>query len=465
MTNGAIPERVHLIGVGGVHMSAIARILRAWGHTVSGSDQKESATTEHMRELGVRVAIGHAAENIGDAQLVVATSASTFWDNPEIAEADRRGIPVIKRAEMVARLMEGRYSIAVAGTHGKTTTSGLIAHMLVEAGLDPTYLIGGEVRTLGTNAAPGEGKYIVVEADEFDRAFLSYHPDIAIITNIEPDHMDIYGTMDELERAFAGFAANVPADGHVIACADDARARALATAARQDVPARDAQTYALDRDATWTASAPRLEERGQAFEVHAPGRGLGVFTIEMPGRHNVRNALAGIAAGDTIGLEADVMRAAVASYRGAQRRFEHVGDAAGVTVMDDYAHHPTEVRTTVDMARERFGARRLVVLFQPHTYTRTAYLFDEWKTCFRGIDALYIAETYAARETPDAGMSAQQLTEAVSEPPAVFAGTVAEAAERVAADLREGDVFITVGAGDVEAAGPRVLELLRRRAA
>jgi UDP-N-acetylmuramate--alanine ligase len=185
----------------------------------------------------------------------------------------------------------------------------------------------------------------------------------------------------------------------------------------------------------------------------------------MPGRHNVRNALAGIAAGDTIGIEADVMRAAVASYRGAQRRFEHVGDAAGVTVMDDYAHHPTEVRTTVEMARERFGARRLVVLFQPHTYTRTAYLFDEWKTCFAGIDVLYIAETYAARETPDAGMSAQQLAAAVTGPPAIFAGTVAEAAERIARDLRDGDLFITVGAGDVEAAGPRVLELLRRKAA
>ena len=196
MNASTIPQRVHLIGIGGVHMSAIARILTAWGHTVSGSDQKENETTREMREMGLRVEIGHRAENIADTQLVVATSASTFWDNPEIAEAKRRDIPVIKRAEMVAMLMEGRYSIAVAGTHGKTTTSGLIAHMLVEAGLDPTYLIGGEVRTLGTNAAPGEGRYIVVEADEFDRAFLAYHPDIAIITNIEPDHMDIYGTMD-----------------------------------------------------------------------------------------------------------------------------------------------------------------------------------------------------------------------------------------------------------------------------
>ncbi len=461
MTNAKIPERVHMIGIGGVHMSAIARILLAWGHTLSGSDQRANATTGEMQRLGVRVAIGHAAENIGDAQLVVATSASTFWDNPEIAEAKRRDIPVIKRAEMVARLMEGRYSIAVAGTHGKTTTSGLIAHMLVEAGLDPTYLIGGEVRTLGTNAAPGDGRYIVVEADEFDRAFLSYSPDIAIITNIEADHMDIYGTMDALEDAFAGFAANVPEDGHLIACSDDPRLRELVGAGGGG-RARDVQTYALDREATWTASASKPEERGQTFDVQASGRGFGTFTIELPGRHNVSNALAGIAAGNTIGLETQVIRDALASYRGAERRFEQVGDAGGVTVMDDYAHHPTEVRTTIAMARERFDGRRLVVLFQPHTFTRTEYLLEEWKTCFAGIDVLYIAETYAARETPDAGMDAAALADAIVVPAATYAGTLDEAAERIAHDLRGGDVFVTVGAGDVDSVGPKVLETLRR---
>ena len=461
MTAERIPERVHLVGVGGVHMSAIARILRAWGHTVSGSDQKASATTAQMEELGVRVAIGHAPEHIGDAQLVVTTSAATFWENPEIAEARRRAIPVIKRAEMVARLMEGRYSIAVAGTHGKTTTSGLIAHMLVAAGLDPTYLIGGEVRSLGTNAAAGEGRYIVVEADEFDRAFLSYTPDVAVITNIEPDHLDIYGTVDELERAFTQFAASTPADGHLIACADDARVRAL-VGAGTGIRAGDVQTYALDHDATWTAGASRFGERGQTFDVRRSGRGIGAFTIELPGRHNVSNALAGIAAGSTVGIGPEVMRAALASYRGAQRRFEYVGDAAGVTVMDDYAHQPTEVRTTVAMARERFDGRRLVVVFQPHTYTRTAYLLDEWKTCFEGIDALYIAETYAARETPDAGLSGAELAAAIVAPPATYAGTLDEAAERIARDLRAGDVFFTVGAGDVERVGPKVIAKLRR---
>ena len=456
-----VPERVHLVGIGGAHMSAIAQILHAWGHSVSGSDQRASAMTEKLAGLGVRVAIGHAAGNVGDAQLVVTTSAAQ-GDNQEIVEAQRRGIPVIKRAEMVARLMEGRYSIAVAGTHGKTTTSGLIAHMLVEAKLDPTYLIGGEVRSLGTNAAPGEGKYIVVEADEYDRAFLSYTPDIAVVTNIEPDHLDIYGTVEEMTAAFAQFMASAPIDGHVIACADSPRVRQ--TVAAGGIEARDVQTYAVDGPADWRASGVTQHESGQSFDVGRDGRPFGTFTIELPGRHNVSNALAGIAAGSTIGIETAVMQAALASYRGAQRRFEYVGEAAGATVMDDYAHHPTEVRVgTIAAARERFPGRRLVVLFQPHTYTRTAYLIDEWRTCFEGADVLYITHTYAARESEDAGLSGADLAAAVTSPQAIYVDAFDDAADRIAAELREGDVFFTVGAGDVDSVGPMVLERLRRR--
>jgi len=455
-----VPERVHLVGVGGAHMSAIAQILHAWGHAVSGSDQRASAMTGKLAALGVRVHIGHAAENIGDAQLVVTTSAA-HGDNAEITEAGHRGIPVIKRAEMVARLMEGRYSIAVAGTHGKTTTSGLIAHMLVEANLDPTYLIGGEVRSLGTNAAPGEGRYIVVEADEYDRAFLSYTPDVAVVLNIEADHLDIYGTVEELTSAFAQFMASAPADGHVIACADSPRVRD--TIAAGGIRARDVQTYSVRERASWTASPIAADSRTQTFAVESGGKSFGTFTISLPGEHNVSNALAGIAAGSTIGIETHVMQAALASYRGAQRRFEAVGEAAGVTVMDDYAHHPTEVRTMIAAARQRFGARRLVVLFQPHTFTRTQYLFDEWKTCFAGADALYVTHTYAAREQAAAGLSGADLARAVESPRATYVDSFDEAAERIAQDLREGDVFFTVGAGDVDSVGPMVLERLRRR--
>lgn len=456
-----VPERVHLVGIGGAHMSAIAQILHAWGHAVTGSDQRAGAMTGKLSALGVRVAIGHDAANVGDAQLVVTTSAA-HGDNPEIAEAQRRGVPVIKRAEMVARLMQGRYSIAVAGTHGKTTTSGLIAHMLVEAGLDPTYLIGGEVRSLGTNAAPGEGRYIVVEADEYDRAFLSYTPDIAVVLNIEPDHLDIYGTIEALTAAFRQFMASAPADGHVIACVDSPRVRA--TLGEGGITAHDVQTFSLRDRASWTASPIAADSRTQTFAVESGGKSFGTFTISLPGEHNVSNALAGIAAGSTIGIETHVMQAALASYRGAQRRFEAVGEAAGVTVMDDYAHHPTEVRATIAAARQRFGARRLVVLFQPHTFTRTQYLLDEWKTCFTGADAVYVTHTYAAREKPAAGLSGAELARAIESPPATYVDAFDEAAERIAGDLREGDVFFTVGAGDVDAVGPMVLERLGRRA-
>jgi UDP-N-acetylmuramate--alanine ligase len=443
-------------------MSGIAQILHAWGHAVSGSDQKTSAMTEKLRAVGIPIYEGHAAEHVGDAQLVVFTSAA-HADNPEIEEAKRRAIPVIKRDEMVARLMEGRYSVAVAGTHGKTTTSGLIAHMLVEAKLDPTYLIGGEVRSLGTNAAPGNGKYIVVEADEYDRAFLRYSPDVAVVTNIEADHLDIYGTVEALESAFRQFMSQVPAEGHVIACADSGRVSEL-VGAGAGAQARDVQTYGLDAPAQWSASAARQGDGTQTFEVERGGQIFDTFTIALAGRHNVSNALAGIVAGSTIGIETPVMQAALASYRGAQRRFEYVGEAAGVTVMDDYAHHPTEVRTgTIEAARLRFPDRRLVLLFQPHTFTRTAYLLEEWKRCFAGADVVYVTHTYAAREQADAGLSGKDLAKAIVAPPATYIDSFEEAAQRIADDLREGDVFFTVGAGDVDSVGLLVLERLRRR--
>ncbi len=460
MTEPNIPQRVHLIGAGGAHVSAIAQILYAWGHTITGSDQRESAMTEKLRTRGMRISIGHAAENVGDAELVVMTSAA-HEDNPEIIEARRRGVPVIKRAEMVALLMRGRYSIAVAGTHGKTTTSGLIAHMLVEAELDPTYLIGGEVRSLGSNAAPGGGRYIVVEADEYDRAFLSYTPDVAVVTNIEPDHLDIYGSVEEMQAAFAQFMASAPADGHVIAGADSPRVREMVAAG--GIAARDVRTYALEADASWRAHPLSHDGAGQTFAVESGGRDYGTFTIGLAGRHNVSNALAGIATGDAIGISAAAMRAALASYRGAARRFELVGEAAGVTVMDDYAHHPTEVREgTIAAARQRFPGRRLVVLFQPHTFSRTQYLLDEWRTCFAGADTVYITHTYAAREEADAGLSGRELAAAIQTPKAVYVDSFEEAAGRIAADLREGDVFFTAGAGDVDQVGPMVLAGLRR---
>jgi UDP-N-acetylmuramate--alanine ligase len=463
-----IPQRVHLVGIGGVHMSAIAHILMTWGHSVSGSDQRLSSFTDRLVEQGATVHQGHDASNVDDAGLVVITSAATK-DNPEIVEAQRRGIPVIKRADMVARLMQGRRSIAIAGTHGKTTTSALVSFMLVEAGLSPTFLVGGDIVNLGTNAAAGEGEDVVVEADEFDAAFLSYEPEIAVVTNIEPDHLDIYGSFDELIAAFAQFLKQVPPDGLIIACADSPVVADLLGRGKGEpiaLQAKQVELYGLDTPVDWVVShRGKLDDGGQEFYVGLHGRPYGEFRIALPGRHNVGNALAAIAVGHHVGVPLAAMQKALAEFRGAGRRFELVDEAGGVTVMDDYAHHPTELCATIAAARERFAGRRLVGLFQPHTYSRTLYLLDGFRTCFEGLDVLLILETYAAREPVAAGMSAEELAREVGHPKARFVASFAEAAVAVLDVLKPGDVFFTLGAGDVNEVGPMVLEGLRKRKA
>jgi UDP-N-acetylmuramate--alanine ligase len=463
-----IPQRVHLVGIGGVHMSAIAHILMKWGHTVSGSDQRLSAFTDRLVAQGATVHEGHDAANVDDAGLVVITSAATK-DNPEVLEARRRGIPVIKRADMVARLMEGHRSIAIAGTHGKTTTSALVSFMLVEAGFSPTFLVGGDVVNLGTNAAAGEGEHVVVEADEFDAAFLSYTPDVAVVLNIEPDHLDIYGTFEELVGAFVQFLKQVPPDGVIIACADDPTVAELVGRGKsQAVPfsSHNVELYGLATPVDWVVShLSKPSAGGQEFLVGLHGRPYGEFRLALPGRHNVSNALAAIAVGHHAGVPLDIMQRAVAEFRGAGRRFEYAGEAGGVTVMDDYAHHPTELRATIAAARQRFDGRRLVGLFQPHTYSRTLYLLEGFRTCFKGLDVLLIADTYAAREPIAAGMSAEELARQVTRPRARFVATFQEAAATALDILKPGDVFFTLGAGDVNEVGPMVLEGLRKRAA
>ncbi|MDP3767466.1 MAG: UDP-N-acetylmuramate--L-alanine ligase, partial [Dehalococcoidia bacterium] len=441
------------------HLSGIGRILAAWGHRVTGSDLRLSPLTEALASAGVTVIEGHRAEHVGDAQLVVTTSAAKA-DNPELIEARRRGIPVLKRAVFIARLMEGRYAVCVAGSHGKTTTTGLIASMLVRAGRSPTYLVGGEVRDLGTNAAPGDGDEIVVEADEFDRAFLEYRPDIAVVTNVEPDHLDIYGSFDELVGAFAQFMSQVKPGGRIIACADSAKLRELLEGT---LPAT-VETYGLEQPAGWVArDIEPLADGGEAFAVEHAGHVVGRFEIGLPGRHNVSNALAAVAAGAALDVPLDVVRETLASFSGARRRFELVGEAAAVTVMDDYAHHPTEVMATVSAARERFAGRRLVAVFQPHTYSRTRYLLDGFRTCFRDLDELLVLATYAAREPKSAGMDAEELAGVIEAPRARYVASFEEAADAAVEILRPGDVFFTVGAGDVDAVGPMVVERLRNK--
>jgi len=483
-TGGAqsLPPRVHLVGIGGVHMSGIARILRAWGHTVSGSDIHLSPQTEQLQALGVTVNEGHNARHVGDAELVVYTSAARE-DNPEIAEARRLGIQTLKRAQMIARLMTGKKVIAVAGSHGKSTTTALIACMLSRHGLSPTFMIGADSIDLGTNAAPGEGEYFVVEADEYDRAFLEYRPYLAIVTNIEPDHLDIYGSFPALQDAFRQFFSQIEDNGYLVACTDSPALQACLPA-RQALPLSEAVgdgmhhpvhvvSYGLSENADWRPSgiSPVINKQEERKGIHASSfvvefrkQVWGEVITQLPGLHNVANSLAALAAGHCIGLEAETMRSALRDFRGVRRRFELIGEAAGVTVMDSYAHHPTEIRADLSAARSRFPGQRLVCLFQPHTFSRTSYLIDEFRECFRDCDLLFLAETYAAREEPSAGMNAQQLAAEINQPPAHYAGGVGQAASTVASQLRSGDVFFTVGAGDVEQAGPMVLELLQASA-
>ncbi|MDO8614765.1 MAG: UDP-N-acetylmuramate--L-alanine ligase [Dehalococcoidia bacterium] len=467
----AIPRRVHLVGVGGIHMSAIARILRARGHTVSGSDLHLSPLTAKLTDIGVTVHEGHDATNVDDARLVVYTSAA-HDDNPELAEARRRGIATIKRAEMVARLAEGKQLIAVAGTHGKTTTSSLIAYMLWRAGLSPTFMVGGEMLDLDTNAMPGEGPHFVVEADEYDRAFLQYHPYIALVTNVEPDHLDIYGSFENLTDAFRRFLSQVENSGYIVACTDSPALQAILPQTVGDDVTFPVHvvSYGLHADADWTAkeispAINKVEERkgidASTFVVEFRKQRWGVVQTRLPGVHNISNVLGAVAVGHILGLPADGIRTAIAEFRGARRRFQLVGEAGGVRVMDSYAHHPTEIRADLAAARERFPGRRLVCLFQPHTYTRTRYLLDGFRTCFRDSDVLLIARTYAAREEPSAGLSGEDLAREIGQPPTRYTGDLEESSRAVAALLRPGDVFFTIGAGDIEHAGPMVLDLLR----
>jgi UDP-N-acetylmuramate--alanine ligase len=460
---------VHLIGIGGMHMSAIAQVLMADGVRISGSDLQDTDLTRRLAALGATVQTGHAAANVGDVDLVVMTAAAK-QDNPEVVEARRRSIPVIMRAEMVARLMEGRTGVAIAGTHGKTTTSSLITSMLVQAGKDPMYLLGGESLDLGSNAAPGTGEHIVVEADEYARAFLQYRPRLAVLTNIEIDHLDYYGTSAEMVDAFRQFLARVPADGVIIAGVDSPLVAELVA----ERPAAPVQRFRVVRagegngrrtdiaGTDWLATDEGPNDiGGRTFVVTRWGQRYGRFESPRPMLYNVANALAAIAAGANLGLTADQMRTALRSFRGARRRFEPVGEAHGVTIVDDYAHHPTAVRDTLAGAHDRYPGRRIVLLFQPHTYSRTAYLLDSFRTSFEGADALYILETYAARETAEAGIGARDLVAQISLPPARYVASTPEAVRMLTNELRDGDVLITMGAGDVTTAGPAVLSALQ----
>lgn len=453
---------VHLVGIGGMHMSAIAQILLAGGHKVSGSDLTLSPLTARLQALGATVYQGHAAEHLGDATVVVTTAAAKE-DNPELQEARRRGLPLLMRHEMVARLMQDRSAVAVAGTHGKTTTSSLVALILERAGLHPAYLLGGEALDLGGNASPGGGGHIVVEADEYAGAFLAYHPQVAIVLNVEPDHLDYYGSEENLFAAFAQFMRNVPEGGLLIVSADSPQLMRLLDRIRPEVSARVERYSIAGRPAEWTAEAITDTAEGSSFLIRSAAGPHGRFTTRLAGRHHVANALAAAIACHALGVNDEHLRATLAEFRGVHRRFELIGEAAGVTIVDDYAHHPTEIAANLAAARARYPDRRLVAIFQPHTYSRTEYLLDGFRSCFGGADLLYLLQTFAARETPEAGIDAGRLAQEVRSPAAQFVATIPEAVQRLAQDLHPGDVCLTLGAGSVTQVGPLLLEELRSR--
>ena len=465
----AIPQRVHLVGAGGVHMSAIGQILRHRGHEVTGSDLAASEFTERLEALGARIHIGpHDAASIDDAQLVVRTAAVKM-ENPEIAAATARGIPVILRAEMVARLIADRDVLAIAGTHGKTTTTALVALMTVRGELDPLVLLGGDARDLGnSNVRDGAGRLAVVEADEYAEAFLEYEPRIALITNIEADHLDYYGTEARMREAFAKFAARVKPGGTLLVCADSPGALALGEE-RKRTGVR-VERYGIDNEfAEWRAVRARANDHGGLdATIMLEGAELGRLSLAVPGRHNLQNALGALAVSMRAGVDFHRAAAAAAEFSGARRRFEFIGevrlpdrgDSGPITIVDDYAHHPTEVRATLLAARQRFPGRRLVACFQPHTYSRSTYLLEAFRNCFESLDALYVLRTYEARESADKGMDARALADEIAKPTPTYLDSFDEAAERIAGDLRPGDAFFTLGAGDVTKLGPMVLARL-----
>ena len=450
---------VHIVGIGGAGMSAIARVLLGRGYRVSGSDRQPNEQTAALAEAGVQVYDGHAAENVADADLVIISSAIPAT-NPERAAAQARGVPVLKRADLLGELMLGTTGIAVAGSHGKTTTTGLIAHVLIEAGLDPTVIVGGTLPELGGNGRYGQGPHFVIEADEYDHMFLGLRPDVAVITNVEHDHPDLFPTPDAYRAAFSQFAERLPDGGHLVICGDDAGAVELITA----LPAGrlNITLYGLAEQAAARALDVRPNQMGGSdFIVERDGRTIGLARIRLPGVHNVRNALAAIVVALDLGLEFGHICRALAGFGGVQRRFQVIGEAGGVTIIDDYAHHPTEIRATLAAARQRYPGRRLWAVWQPHTFSRTRLLLDEFAASFAQADRVIALDIYRSREADDKSLSAAAVVERMAHPAAVHVGERRAAADYILERVKPDDVILTLGAGDGDAVGRWVLEGLQ----
>jgi len=441
---------VHLVGIGGAGMSAIAKILIARGERVRGSDRERSAYAQTLEAIGVPIVIGHRAENIAGASLVVASSAIPE-DNVELAAARAAGIPVLRRKDFLPEIVHGKRVVAVAGTHGKTTTTALIAWILQAAGKAPSFIVGGQIRGLGTNAQWGDGQDFVIEADEYDRTFLGLEPWLAVVTNVEHDHPDCYPTEAEFKQAFQAFAARVRS--LLMVCAEDPGARELSSAKAR------VETYGLEAEALWRAEEIRPNAAGGSdFLVSKAGETLGLARSRLPGRHNVLNALAAFAASAALEVEFAQAREALTSFQGVGRRFEIMGTAGGVTVIDDYAHHPTEIQATLQAARQRYPRSRIWAVFQPHTYSRLRTLLPAFAKAFSQADQVVVLEVFAAREAPDMALGGRQIAESIEHPQVTFAESIEQAVELLAGQVQSGDVVITLSAGDGNRVGALLLK-------
>ena len=450
-------QHVHFVGIGGSGMSGIAEVLLNLGYTVSGSDLRLTPVTDRLVSLGATVFEGHAAAHASGAHVVV-TSTAVRPQNPEVAEARRHGVPVIPRAEMLAELMRLKYGVAVAGSHGKTTTTSMVALVLDRGGLDPTVVVGGRLGVLGSGARLGKGEFLVAEADESDRSFLRLTPTLAVVTNIDREHLDTYRDLADIQEAFLGFVNKVPFYGGAVLCLDDPPVQDILPRVERRVV-----TYGLTHQASVSARDLELSPTGSHYTATLDGRPLGPVMLTVPGAYNVTNSLAAVAVGLDLDLPFDAIRAGLESFTGVDRRFQVRGERGGVLVIDDYGHHPTEIRVTLEALRRRAGERRTVVLFQPHRFTRTQALWDDFGRAFHQADVLLLTDIYPASEEPIPGVTAEALARAVAERghrQVAWVGDLKSATERLAAEAREGDVVLTLGAGSVWTAGE---ELLRRR--
>jgi UDP-N-acetylmuramate--alanine ligase len=461
-------QRIHFVGIGGIGMSGIAEVLLNLGYKVSGSDLRSSAVTQRLAALGAAIFEGHRAENIAGAEVVV-TSSAIATENPEVTEAHKLHIPVIQRAEMLSELMRLKYGIAIAGMHGKTTTTSMVAAVLAAGGLDPTVVVGGRVDAMGSNARLGKSQYLVAEADESDRSFLKLSPILSVVTNIDREHMDCYRNMRDVKKTFLEFMDRVPFYGMIVACNDDPLLRKLLPEVQ-----RRTVTYGTRRGSDFLIKPEETKHEGAGdsrpysrFRVTFQKRDLGEFSLHVPGVHNVLNATAAIAVGVGLDINAEAIHSALDQFRGVDRRFQLRGRAAGVSVIDDYGHHPTEIKATLAAARQ-CGFRKVHVIFQPHRYTRTRDLMEDFTTAFADADSLSVLDIYAASEQPIEGITGEALANQIREKSAKkveYANSFSAAVDAVSALAEEGDMILTLGAGSVSQLGPVILEKLKQREA